>query len=198
MKLLKCLIVGNITNLKTRSIVPVDLNAFIYWNMQIMADFYRLLGDAPKEAEYQQMALKWLEAVTEILWHEEEGVWLDYDLLNDKKRDYFYPSNVAPLLTGCYDRDSETEIVRGVLKYLQKTNVMVNYGGIPASLEHSGEQWDYPNAWPPLQYLMIFGLDKVNDTFAKELAYEISERWVRSNYMGFKETHAMFEKVKNP
>ncbi|XP_059469468.1 trehalase isoform X2 [Neocloeon triangulifer] len=185
---------GNITNLKTRKIVPVDLNAFLFWDMQIVSDFYHLLGNEERSKFYKDKSETWLEAVTEVLWHEEVGVWLDYDLINEKKRDYFYPSNLAPLFTGCYDKKNEGDIVKGVMKYLQKTNVMVNLGGIPASLEHSGEQWDYPNSWPPLVYIMIYGLDRVDDTFAKELAYEIAERWIRANYKGFKETHAMFEK----
>lgn len=186
---------GNITNLKTRSIVPVDLNAIIYWNADILAQFYRLLSMPKKAAEYEKIAETWLEAVTEVLWHEEVGAWLDYDLHNERKRDYFYPSNIAPLWTGCYDKTKRDEITSSVMKYLQKTQIMNNYGGIPATLEHSGEQWDYPNAWPPLQYIMIMGLDNTGDAYAQELAYEISERWVRANYKGFKETEAMFEKV---
>nr|CAD7256521.1 unnamed protein product [Timema shepardi] len=69
-----------------------------------------------------------------------------------------------------------------------------NLGGIPATLEQSGEQWDYPNAWPPLQYIMIYALDASGDDWAKELAYQISEKWVRSNYKTFNETSAMYEK----
>lgn len=81
------------------------------------------------------------------------------------------------------------------MKYLEKTQVMVNQGGIPTTLEHSGEQWDYPNAWPPLQYIMIKGLDQTGDSWAQDLAFEITEKWVRSNYKAFNETHTMYEKV---
>ena len=71
---------------------------------------------------------------------------------------------------------------------------MMNLGGIPTTLEHSGEQWDYPNAWPPLQYFVIMSLDNTNDPWAQRLAYEMSQRWVRSNYKAFNETNSMFEK----
>ncbi|KAJ2642480.1 hypothetical protein GGF44_001648, partial [Coemansia sp. RSA 1694] len=30
-------------------------------------------------------------------------------------------------------------------------------GGIPATLYNSGQQWDYPSAWPPLQYVLMQG-----------------------------------------
>lgn len=82
------------------------------------------------------------------------------------------------------------------MKYLEKTQIMVNLGGIPTTLEHSGEQWDYPNAWPPLQYIMIMSLDATGDSWAQDLAYEMSERWVRSNFKAYNETGIMYEKVR--
>jgi len=185
---------GNLTNLKATYIIPVDLNAIIYWNANIMSDFYRDLGDAEKFVKYKKLASDWLEAVTQVLWHEEIGVWLDYDTLNHIKRDYFYPTNISPLWTMCYDRENTTHYVSKVMKYLEKSQIMVNLGGIPTTLEHSGEQWDYPNAWPPLQYIMIMGLELTGDSWAQDLAFEMSEKWVRSNYKAFNESHAMYEK----
>ncbi|XP_046406587.1 trehalase isoform X1 [Ischnura elegans] len=185
---------GNLTNLKTRSIVPVDLNSILYWNAKILSDFYTMLNMPEKAKKYSAIAEEWLEAVDAILWHEEVGAWLDYDRHNEIKRDYFYPTNIAPLWTGCYRFTNMNQKVAKILNYLKKTQVMVNEGGIPSTLEHSGEQWDYPNAWPPLQHIMAVGLDNTGDPWAKKLAYEITERWVRSNFKAYNETHAMYEK----
>lgn len=33
---------------------------------------------------FSNIAKEWLEAVTKVLWHEEVGVWLDYDISNDR------------------------------------------------------------------------------------------------------------------
>lgn len=153
------------------------------------------MGNESKAAYYRKRAEEWKRAVTAVLWHDEVGAWLDYDLLNDIKRDYFYPTNILPLWTQCYDLAKREEYVSKVLKYLEKNQIMLNLGGIPATLEHSGEQWDYPNAWPPLQYFVIVSLNNTEDPWAQRLAYEISQRWVRSNYKAFNETHSMFEKV---
>nr|UNW45414.1 trehalase [Calliptamus italicus] len=184
---------GNLTQLKTRQIIPVDLNAFIYWNAKILEEFFRLFDNPSKAEYYRDKAQKWKEAVNAVLWHDEVGAWLDYDMLNDMKRDYFYPSNIAPLWTGCYDKTDHTKIGK-ILKYLEKSQVMSSRGGIPTSLEHSGEQWDYPNAWPPLQYIMIMGLDQTGDEWAKSLALEIADMWVRSNFIAFNSTKYMYEK----
>ncbi|XP_076237500.1 trehalase isoform X2 [Calliopsis andreniformis] len=185
---------GNLTNLKTRYIIPVDLNSIIYRNAQLLAKYNQRMGNETKAAYYRKRAEEWKRAVTAVLWHDEVGAWLDYDILNDIKRDYFYPTNVLPLWTDCYDISKREEYVSKVLKYLEKNQIMLNLGGIPTTLEHSGEQWDYPNAWPPLQYFVIMSLNNTEDPWAQRLAYEISQRWVRSNYKAFNETHSMFEK----
>lgn len=167
---------GNLTNLKTRFLVPVDLNAIIYWDAQLLSEFNQLLGNEDKALRYQKIAQEWLEAVEAVLWHEEIGTWLDYDLSNSVKRDYFYPSNIAPLWTGCYRKENKEKMVRLVLKYLQNKNIL-HPGGVPTTFEHTGEQWDYPNAWPPLQHMMIVGLNNTGEASAIRLAQEIAERY---------------------
>uniref|UniRef100_A0A224X931 Trehalase n=1 Tax=Panstrongylus lignarius TaxID=156445 RepID=A0A224X931_9HEMI len=185
---------GNLTDLKIKLIVPVDLNAIIYWNAKLLSKFFKILN-RPKEAEvYEKISDKWLEAVDEILWHPEVGAWLDYDLLNKKKRDYVYPSNLSPLWTNCYPADKKNDYTDKVIKYIVKRKVLENLGGVPASLEHTGEQWDYPNAWPPHQYIIIMGLENANTTETKGLAFELAERWVQSNYKAYLPHKAMYEK----
>lgn len=174
--------------------MPVELNSFIYWNAVLLAEFHESFNNTEKVEYYKKIAEQWMDAVTAVLWHDEVGAWLDYDLSNSIKRDYFYPTNIAPLWTGCYRQSDKEKIVKHVLKYLQNKNIMYP-GGIPSTVEHTGEQWDYPNAWPPLQHLMIVGLNNTGDEAAMRLAFEIAKKWVRSNYKAYNETEAMFEKV---
>ncbi len=168
----------------------------IYQNAVMLAEYNRKLGNATNAEKYERRAEEWRKAVDAVLWHDEVGAWLDYDIMNDIKRDYFYPTNILPLWANCYDAAKREDIVSKVLKYLEKSQIMTNQGGIPTTLEHSGEQWDYPNAWPPLQYFVIMSLDKTGDPWAQRLAYEISQRWVRSNWKAFNDTNSMFEKVR--
>lgn len=173
----------------------MDLNSILYWNCNLLAEFYKLLNNNEKVAYYENESEKWIRAVTAVLWHEEVGAWLDYDMSNSIKRDYFYPSNVAPLWTGCYNKTDEKKIVPLVMKYLQNKNVDIYPGGVPTTLEHTGEQWDYPNAWPPLQHMVIIGLSNTENEAAKQLAQDIAKNWVRSNYQAYNDTKNMYEKV---
>lgn len=186
---------GNLTNLNTRSIIPVDLNAIMYGNAIILAQFNQLLNNASKVEYYQRIAQQWLEAVENVLWHDDVGTWLDYDLINQKPRNYFYPTNLSPLWTKCYDKKRIEFHVRHIIDYLKKNKMTDHQGGVPSSYEHTGEQWDFPNAWPPLQHMMIVGLNSTGDAYAQSLAFEMAEMWMRSNFKAFEETNAMFEKV---
>lgn len=47
---------GDLTNLKTRSIVPVELNAILYWNAKIISEFYGYKGDTDRQIEYFKYA----------------------------------------------------------------------------------------------------------------------------------------------
>lgn len=52
---------GSLKDLKTRSIVPVDLNAILYENAVIISEFCELAGDTNKARKYQEKADELLE-----------------------------------------------------------------------------------------------------------------------------------------
>lgn len=82
-----------------------------------------------------------------------------------------------------------------MLAYIDSVGIDSFPGGVPNSLVQSGEQWDYPNVWPPMQYLLCEGLRTLDDKNATDLANKWTTRWTRSNYIAYNETEAMFEKV---
>jgi alpha,alpha-trehalase len=83
-----------------------------------------------------------------------------------------------------------------IIEYIKGEGIRDYLGGIPTSLQQSGEQWDFPNAWPPLQIIVIQGLIYTNDVDANNLAYELAQNWVYANHKGYLETNEMFEKVR--
>jgi alpha,alpha-trehalase len=91
------------------------------------------------------------KAVQAVLWHDDVGAWLDYDLINGKRRDYFTPTNLSPLWLGCYNHSDSANIAEKVLAYIENNRLDDFPGGVPNTLNPSGEQWDFPNVWPPMQ-----------------------------------------------
>jgi len=60
----------------------------------------------------------------------------------------------------------------------------------------SPQQWDFPNAWPPLQTFIVEGLDKTEDKQAQDVAEKLASTWLYTNYNGYKKRSVMFEKVR--
>ena len=94
-----------------------------------------------------------------------------------------------------------------ISNYLNELNVYVqrHVGGLPSSEINSTQQWDFPNVWPPSQFIIIEGLWSLDastfpqaPTIAKNLAYKLLD----SSYCAFIETQAkgeavMFEKYNS-
>ncbi len=59
------------------------------------------------------------------------------------------------------------------------------------TIYHTGQQWDAPNGWAPLQFLCVKGLMNYHyDSLAKSIA----ERWMMLNEKVFSSTEKMMEK----
>lgn len=52
---------GALKDLKTRSVIAVELNAILYWNAKIISEFYGYAKNEAKKAEYEEKAQEILE-----------------------------------------------------------------------------------------------------------------------------------------
>jgi alpha,alpha-trehalase len=114
--------------------------------------------------------------VAELLWDCKENMWFDFDMLNGKRRHFFYASNLFPLWTEAYPERLQHDVGKCAVAYLLRTGAVSHKGGIPASLQHTGQQWDW-NAWPPLQHVIVSGLNKTKYKPAQELAFQIARNY---------------------
>ena len=170
---------GTLKDVKTNFIVPVDLNCLMYMNYMNLAEFHSLLGDAAKSEANLEKAEKMMKAVKDVFWDEEDKMWYDYDMVNNLPRKYFFPSNLFPLWAECYDPNERMIVAESAVEYLKKTGCIYCKGGIPTSLDMSGQQWDFPNAWPPLQHILVSGLLKTEHSEARKMALTIARRYTQ-------------------
>ena len=70
-------------------------------------------------------------------------------------------------------------------------NRFLKPGGVVTTLATTGQQWDAPNGWAPLQWMTIVGLEQYGE---KELAATIASRWTRLNKKVFATTGKLMEK----
>ncbi|XP_048367347.1 trehalase isoform X2 [Sphaerodactylus townsendi] len=176
---------------QTSMVVSVDLNAFLCRVEQVLASLYRTLGNTEKANQFQAAHEYRVAAVQAVLWNDKAGVWLDYNLVRQRHNEAFYPSNLTPLWAECITEPAAAE---RALRYLEESSALSYTNGIPTSLARTGEQWDLPNAWAPLQYVVIAGLAKSSSPWARDLAFTLAQNWVRTNLAVYEKYHAMFEK----
>ncbi|XP_066541744.1 trehalase [Hoplias malabaricus] len=182
---------GSFKDIRTRFILPVELNALMCRNEHLLANFSRIVGDEDKAQKYDRAVTARLMAIESLLWDAEKGVWFDYNLQSGARHPSFYPTNLSPLWAKCYSRPI---MGQAALQYLQASGGLNFPNGVPTSLSESGQQWDMPNAWPPLQHILIEGLSQLDSADAKELAFDLTQRWIRTNWLAYVKYKAMFEK----
>lgn len=174
-------------SIRTVDIVPVDLNCYLYDNERILSE----LCIEDSATRYRKKMSERKELIDKYFWDEEEGFYFDYDLQKQDKTDVWSLAGAIPLYTGVAS-DRQAEMVAENLedKFLEE-------GGFVTTLNRSGQQWDYPNGWAPLQWMMYKGLKKYG---FNELAETAAKRWLNMNRRLFKKTGKMFEKynVVNP
>ncbi|XP_026219255.1 trehalase isoform X1 [Anabas testudineus] len=182
---------STLREIRTSQILPTDLNALLWLNEKTLASFHRIMGDGDSAARYDQAAARRLAAIESVLWDAERGAWFDYNLVTHSKHFEFYPSNLSPVWAQCF---SLPEMGEKAVEYLKRSGALQFPNGVPTSLSDSGQQWDYPNAWPPLQHMLISGLSKLPSEDAKKLAFDLAQRWIKTNWLAYVKYEAMFEK----
>jgi len=72
-----------------------------------------------------------------------------------------YWVNIWPKSMNCSNEASKNITMRA---FSGVRDLLSRYPGpIPATLVQSGQQWDFPNAWPPLQYIAIKALQNIDE-----------------------------------
>ncbi|XP_002063015.2 LOW QUALITY PROTEIN: trehalase [Drosophila willistoni] len=186
--------VGALLDMKTSSIVPVDLNAILFRNCKTLSYFNKKAGNTDKEKHYQQIACRLVRAIRDVLWNEEAGIWFDYDVTNKIPRPYYSITNFYPLWMRAFPIMERKKISKSVMDYIE-FNMLDDYpGGVPVTLLNTNQQWDYPNVWPCMMYVLIEGLENLGTTEAKDMSRRWADRWIMVNYEGYRKSGLMYEK----
>lgn len=176
---------------RTTDVAPVDLNVLLVNLERTIADAYRVLKQNSLAARFEALAKKRTDAVNKYCWDEQKGFFFDYDLATQKQSECWAISGVFPLFVGCANQAQADAVATNVQKKFLKP------GGVVTTLTNSGQQWDSPNGWAPLQWTTIQGLRKYGKN---DLADEIKKRWIATNLKVYKEHAKLVEKydVVNP
>lgn len=152
--------------LRTTSIVPVDLNALMYKMEKMISLASKATGDDAKAAQYDGFANARQKGIEKYLWNDKEGWYADYDLKSHKVRNQLTAAALFPLYVNAAAKDRASKVATATQAHLLQP------GGLATTSVKSGQQWDAPNGWAPLQWVAASGLQNYGqDTVAMDVTW---------------------------
>lgn len=181
----------NLHTIRTTDLIPVDLNCLLYDLERTIADGYDLLLQPLLAKRFREKALRRAAAISRYCWNEEAGFYFDYDHVKDEQSRSEHLAAVYPLFSQIATHDQ----ARAVAAKLKKD--FLQSGGLLTTRVDSGQQWDAPNGWAPLQWTAIQALRAYG---YESLAATVKARWVAANLTIYSASHKLVEKynVTNP
>ncbi len=171
--------------INTTQIVSVDLNSLLFGLEEAIGAGCKRAGDAACTAEFAHRAAARRDAVNRYLWDEASGVYRDYRWTAHAQVPRISAATLYPLFVGLAGRPQAAAVASAVSRDLLET------GGIVTTPLSSGQQWDAPNGWAPLQWIAISGLRRYS---LAPLAQTIACRWMRNVERVYDESGKLVEK----
>lgn len=155
--------------IRTTSIVPVDLNALLFKMEKLLAKASQEAGDTERANRYETLANARQKAIESHLWNEKEGWYADYDLKSKKVRNQLTAAALFPLYVNVASKERADKVASATASRLLKP------GGVSTTTINSGQQWDAPNGWAPLQWVAAEGLQNYGH---KKVAMDVTWRFL--------------------
>ena len=206
-------------SINTRNIVPIDLNSLLWNTESMLSEWHKTFGGDSKKsrqssAYYKVQAKKRLDAMESLMWNPTDHTFYDFNLTSNSQSREFTPANLFPLWLGAIPdkiMKNKTELSH---VYDETENALRKYPGIlTTSYYNTTMQWDWPNGWPPLSYVAMEGMRRVEKylngdnngtayttgrgTSIGRLSYTLAERYAASAYCGWYKTGGSIPNVLN-
>ena len=166
--------------------------------LHLFPHVHMLTGNETESWYYGNQTLLRRAGFNSTFWNGDLGLWKDLiigGIPDNTLNGSFYASSFAPLVWRCGQRGVEQD--EKFLSTLDSLGVLDYPGGIPASVwGNSTQQWDFPNAWAPLQWMLVVAWHDSPSGVLRAAAERAAKTWLNSTYLAWKKyNHSMFEKV---
>jgi alpha,alpha-trehalase len=152
-------------SIDTTEIIPVDLNALMFGLENAIRAGCERTGDRDCAADFALRAEVRRAAIDRTLWDPSRGVYLDYRWTLKERVGRISAATLYPLFTEVASAAQAASVASAAERDLLEP------GGIVATPIDTGQQWDAPNGWAPLQWIAVqglksFGRDRLAETIA--------------------------------
>ena len=177
-----------LATIQAGKICPVDLNCLLYGLEKTLQKAYFEVGQTKLSTEFESAAFNREEFILDQCWNVKTAFFHDFSFnkqFNCNHTEALTLAGAFPLFFNLATPEQATHVHdRLKADFLQAS-------GWVTTLNQTGQQWDWPNGWAPLQWIVYKGL--MNYGFA-ETAREGRDRWLALNDKVFKATGKMMEK----
>src|SRR5436305_7520010 len=130
---------------------PVCLNSLLYVMERDAARIYRIVGRAQEARAWDERASARREKINRLMWDERDGLYYDYNFERRARRRY-------PFVTTFYTLWAGVATPRQAARVVSNLRLFERAGGLQTSTNVSGNQWDAPYGWAPMQLIAAEGL----------------------------------------
>lgn len=174
-----------LATIHTTDFIPPDLNSLLYQSELTIAKACEITADTACAKEMRSRATTRKAAVTRVLWNSTVGAFTDYDWRTQKSSERVSLATLYPLYFKLSDKEQARTVAATVRAKLLQPH------GLSTTAANTGEQWDAPNGWAPLEWIAISGLRNYGED---ALAGTIAQRWVAKNLQVYRSTGKLVEK----
>lgn len=175
----------HLTTIQVTNIIPLDLNGFLYHLELTLAKCYKETGNLLQSNYYNQLAERRKKAINKYCWNAADKWYYDYNISENKMCSEMTIAGTSPLFFNVASAEQAKTVAQTAREKFLKP------GGFVTTLKTTGQQWDAPNGWAPLEWIAIKGLENYNE---HELAKEAAARWAELNMKVYRATGKMMEK----
>jgi alpha,alpha-trehalase len=175
----------SLTSIDTTEIIPVDLNALMFGLENAIRAGCERAGDRDCADDFAKRAAARRTAIDGYLWDPSRGVYLDYRWTAKQSIDHVTAATLYPSFTRAASDAQAASAAKAVEAELLKP------GGIVTTTLDTGQQWDWPNGWAPLQWIAVEGLASYGQN---RLAETIACRWMVNVSRVYRLTGKLVEK----
>jgi alpha,alpha-trehalase len=147
---------------------PVCLNSLLYLMETQIAEILKALQRPNDMEPWLQRAKARAARINHLMWDDKHGLYYDYDFFTRRVRHYPFLTTFYPMWAGFATPHQAAKIVKNLPLFEKK-------GGLQTSTFDSGNQWDSPFGWAPLQMIAVEGLRRYG---YHEDAERISLKWL--------------------
>jgi len=169
----------------TTELIPVDLNCLLYGLEETLQKAYAANGEQQMAEQMGTKAQHRKAAILQYCWDGASGFFYDYDFKKQAVTGRVTAAGFYPL----FFKLCSAKMAKRAAKFGKKQ--LLKDGGLCTTLQASGQQWDAPNGWPPLQWMAYKGMQNYG---LKKMAQTLAERWIANNKRVYRNTGKMVEK----